>query len=56
MSLGPGPGDGFGLAVRLTVHLPELTAEGARYPLGPDGLADALGQYLDEFGLATVDH
>ncbi len=34
--------------------LPELTAEGARYPLGPDGLADALGQYLDEFGLAVI--
>ncbi|MDO5677112.1 MAG: methionine synthase [Propionibacteriaceae bacterium] len=34
--------------------LPELTADGARYPLGPDGLADALGQYLDEFGLAVI--
>ncbi|GAA4902481.1 methionine synthase [Tessaracoccus lubricantis] len=34
--------------------LPELTADGARYPLGPDGLADALGSYLDEFGLAVI--
>ncbi|MCG6566528.1 methionine synthase [Tessaracoccus sp. ZS01] len=34
--------------------LPELTADGARYPLGPDGLADALGTYLDEFGLAVI--
>ena len=34
--------------------LPELTADGARYPLGPDALADALGHYLDDFGLAVI--
>ncbi|HOA27793.1 MAG TPA: homocysteine S-methyltransferase family protein, partial [Arachnia sp.] len=34
--------------------LPELTSDGARYPLGPEGLADALGQYLDEFGLGII--
>ena len=34
--------------------LPELTADGARYPLTPDGMAEALGQYLDEFGLAFI--
>lgn len=34
--------------------LPELTADGARYPLGPEALADALGHYLDDFGLAVI--
>jgi osmotically inducible protein OsmC len=29
VSLGPGPGEGFALAVRLSVHLPEVTAEQA---------------------------
>ncbi|AQP47120.1 methionine synthase [Tessaracoccus aquimaris] len=34
--------------------LPELTPDGARYPLSPEGLAEALGQYLDEFGLGLI--
>ncbi len=34
--------------------LPELTADGARYPLGPEGLADALGDYLRDYGLAVI--
>lgn len=34
--------------------LPELTADGARYPLGPEGLADALGTYLDDYSLALI--
>ena len=34
--------------------LPELTADGARYPLTPGGLADAHGSFAAEFGLALV--
>ncbi len=34
--------------------LPELTADGARYPLGPDGLADTLGGYVEDYGLAVI--
>ncbi|MFV0407148.1 MAG: homocysteine S-methyltransferase family protein, partial [Propioniciclava sp.] len=34
--------------------LPELTADGARYPLGPEGLTTALTTYVAEFGLAVV--
>ena len=34
--------------------LPELTPDGARYPLSPEGLSDALETYVDEFGLAIV--
>ncbi len=34
--------------------LPELTADGARYPLEPEGLADALGDYLRDYSLAVI--
>jgi 5-methyltetrahydrofolate--homocysteine methyltransferase len=34
--------------------LPVLTADGARYPLTPDGLADAHDSFTAEFGLALV--
>src|SRR6516164_2742167 len=34
--------------------LPELTADGARYPLTPDGLADAQDRFTREFGLSLV--
>ena len=34
--------------------LPELTPDGARYPLGPEGLADALEVYLRDYGLAVI--
>ncbi len=34
--------------------LPVLTAEGAHYPLAPEGLSDALEQYVDEYGLNVV--
>ncbi|MEG2885766.1 MAG: methionine synthase, partial [Aurantimicrobium sp.] len=34
--------------------LPELTADGARYPLGPEELATAHEQFVKEFGLALV--
>jgi 5-methyltetrahydrofolate--homocysteine methyltransferase len=34
--------------------LPELTKDGARYPLTPDGLADAHDRFSREFGLSLV--
>jgi len=34
--------------------LPELTADGARYPLTPEGLADAHDRFTREFGLSLV--
>ena len=34
--------------------LPELTADGARYPLGPEELAIAHEQFVKEFGLSLV--
>ncbi|HET7302996.1 MAG TPA: methionine synthase [Segeticoccus sp.] len=34
--------------------LPELTKDGARYPLTPDELARAHTQFVDEFGLSLV--
>jgi 5-methyltetrahydrofolate--homocysteine methyltransferase len=34
--------------------LPELTADGARYPLTPDGLANAHDRFTREFGLSLV--
>src|SRR5438270_52790 len=34
--------------------LPELTSDGARYPLTPEQLADAHDQFTREFGLALV--
>ncbi|BDU10177.1 methionine synthase [Aurantimicrobium sp. INA4] len=34
--------------------LPELTADGARYPLGPEELATAHEQFVKEFGIALV--
>jgi len=44
----------IGVACMPNAGLPELTADGARYPLGPEGLADALDQYAGEFGLCLV--
>jgi len=34
--------------------LPELTADGAYYPVGPEELTDALEVFADEFGLALA--
>lgn len=34
--------------------LPEITSEGAHYPLGPDDLAPVLDDYVDRFGLSVV--
>jgi 5-methyltetrahydrofolate--homocysteine methyltransferase len=34
--------------------LPEITPDGARYPMGPTEFVDYLGQYTTEFGLGLV--
>ena len=44
----------IGVGCMPNAGLPELTSDGARYPLGPEGLADALRQYVGEFGLSLV--
>ncbi|MCW5953855.1 MAG: dihydropteroate synthase, partial [Propionibacteriaceae bacterium] len=44
----------IGVGCMPNAGLPELTSEGARYPLGPDGLTAALSQYVGEFGLSLV--
>ena len=45
---------GIGISAMPNAGLPELTADGARYPLQPDELARALDDYVDECGLALV--
>ncbi|MHA6511808.1 methionine synthase [Tessaracoccus sp. Z1128] len=45
---------GIAIGAMPNAGLPELTADGARYPLGPEGLADALGAYVEEYGLAVI--
>ena len=42
------------IGVMPNAGLPVLSADGARYPLGADGLAEALEAYTAEFGLALV--
>ena len=42
------------LACMPNAGLPVLTGDGARYPLEPDGLADAHDSFTAEFGLALV--
>src|SRR6202008_983622 len=42
------------LSVMPNAGLPELTAAGAPYPLPPDGLADALAGFVDDYGLSLV--
>lgn len=44
----------IGVACMPNAGLPELTSDGAHYPLSPRGLADALDQYTSEFGLCLV--
>ncbi|WP_040160637.1 methionine synthase [Nigerium massiliense] len=44
----------IGVSCMPNAGLPELTKEGARYPLQPTELADALDQYVGEFGLCLV--
>jgi len=43
-----------GLSCMPNAGLPELTADGARYPLTPEQLADAHDTFTREFGLALV--
>jgi 5-methyltetrahydrofolate--homocysteine methyltransferase len=43
-----------GLSCMPNAGLPELTRDGARYPLSPEQLADAHDQFTHEFGLALV--
>ncbi|MEE6259912.1 methionine synthase [Plantactinospora sonchi] len=42
------------LSVMPNAGLPELTADGARYPLTPDELADALRRFVVDYGVALV--
>ena len=44
----------IGLSCMPNAGLPELTRDGARYPLTPEQLADAHDQFTREFGLALV--
>jgi 5-methyltetrahydrofolate--homocysteine methyltransferase len=43
-----------GLSCMPNAGLPELTADGARYPLSPEQLADAHDAFTRDFGLALV--
>jgi 5-methyltetrahydrofolate--homocysteine methyltransferase len=43
-----------GLSCMPNAGLPELTADGARYPLSPEELADAHDNFTREFGLSLV--
>ena len=45
---------GIAIGAMPNAGLPELTADGARYPLGPEGLAQSLGSYVEEYGLAVI--
>ncbi|WP_442935124.1 methionine synthase [Micromonospora sp. CPCC 206061] len=42
------------LSVMPNAGLPELTADGARYPLTPDELAEALDRFVNEYGVGLV--
>jgi 5-methyltetrahydrofolate--homocysteine methyltransferase len=42
------------ISVMPNAGLPELTADGAYYPLTPDELAEALAQFVSEYGAALV--
>ena len=44
----------IGVGCMPNAGLPELTADGAVYPLGPEGFTAALTQYVAEFGLNVV--
>ena len=43
-----------GIGAMPNAGLPELTPEGAVYPLGPGALADALATFLDDYGLCVI--
>jgi 5-methyltetrahydrofolate--homocysteine methyltransferase len=42
------------LSVMPNAGLPELTPDGARYPLQPDQMAEALGRFITEYGARLV--
>ncbi|MBE1490323.1 methionine synthase [Plantactinospora soyae] len=42
------------LSVMPNAGLPQLTADGARYPLTPEELADALEEFVTDYGLSLV--
>jgi len=42
------------LSVMPNAGLPELTADGARYPLTPEELADALDRFVNEYGVSLI--
>ncbi|WP_342371609.1 methionine synthase [Propioniciclava soli] len=44
----------IGVGCMPNAGLPELTADGAVYPLGPEGFTTALTGYVDAFGLSVV--
>lgn len=44
----------IGIGCMPNAGLPELTSDGARYPLGPEGFTAALVGYIEEFGLGLV--
>ncbi|HET9872134.1 MAG TPA: methionine synthase [Propionibacteriaceae bacterium] len=44
----------IGIGCMPNAGLPQLTSDGARYPLSPSELADALEQFVGEFGLGLV--
>ncbi len=44
----------IGVSCMPNAGLPELTPDGARYPLGPEALAAALGRYVTDYGLQVV--
>ena len=43
-----------GIGAMPNAGLPELTPEGAVYPLGPEALVDALATFLDDYGLCVI--
>ncbi|BCB90660.1 hypothetical protein Psuf_079730 [Phytohabitans suffuscus] len=42
------------LSVMPNAGLPELTADGAHYPLTPDELAEALDRFVNEYGVSLI--
>ncbi|HEX5542639.1 MAG TPA: methionine synthase [Micromonospora sp.] len=42
------------LSVMPNAGLPQLTAEGARYPLTPEDLVEALGRFVNDYGVSLI--
>ncbi|MDO5081980.1 MAG: methionine synthase [Arachnia propionica] len=43
-----------GIGVMPNAGLPELTPDGAVYPLGPESMAEAVDSFVDEYGLSVI--